>query len=74
MKSFKQFLQEGKKAKKAKLFKKIEKNIKAQGDSPIVKIDIGSEPNSKERQAEIDYMLKHYGVRALKRQVRQNAA
>lgn len=74
MKPFKQFLKEAKKLKKQKLFKQIKKNIKAQGDSPIVRIDVNSKPHSKERQAAIDYMLKHHGVKALKRQVQQNAA
>jgi hypothetical protein len=72
MKSFKQFLIEAKKKQKAKLFKKIQKSVKAQGESPIVKIDIGSKPNSKERKAEIEYMLKHHGVKALKKQVASN--
>lgn len=74
MKSFKQFLKEAKKVKNQKLFKQIKEKIKAQGDSPSVRIDIGSKPHSKERHAEIEYMLKHHGVKALKRQVKQNAA
>jgi hypothetical protein len=70
MKSFKQFLFEAK--KKEKLFKEIRKSVKKQGDSPVVRIDIGSKPNSKERKAEIEYMMKHHGVRALKRQMANN--
>jgi hypothetical protein len=72
MKSFKQFLFEAKKKKKEKLFKEIRKSVKKQGDSPVVRIDIGSKPNSKERKAEIEYMMKHHGVRALKRQLANN--
>jgi hypothetical protein len=37
----------------------------------IVNIDIGSKPNSPERQAEIEYMMKNHGVRALKQQLKQ---
>lgn len=72
MKPFKQFLQEGK--KKEKLLKQIKKQVKAQGDSPIVELGVGTKPNSKERQAAIDYMIKNHGVRELKQQVKRNAA
>lgn len=72
MKSFKQFLFEAKKKEKEKLFKKIHKSVKKQGETPVVRIDIGSKPNSKERKAEIEYMMKHHGVRALKRQLANN--
>lgn len=67
MKSFIQFLSEAK--KRQELLKKVKKNVKKTSTSDIVNIDIGSKPNSPERNAEIEYMMKHHGVKALKQQL-----
>lgn len=69
MKSFIQFLAEAK--KRQELLKKVKKNVKKTSSSDIVNIDIGSKPNSPERNAEIEYMMKHHGVKALKQQLKR---
>jgi hypothetical protein len=68
MKSFIQFLAEAK--KRQELLKKVKKSVKKARTPDIVNIDIGSKPNSPERQAEIEYMMKYHGVRALKQQLK----